>query len=423
MRLKTYFVDTVEEALVRARIEFGDEAMLVHSKRASVETAHLGNYEVVFAAPQTAKPAPEVRTSLPESQPTDDLVRKPPMRSEVLIAEKASGPLSDTHQARIRRELKALSKLMDAPPSQELCRSEEIRRTLDELYGYLAEREVRTKHIEEITNRIGLQLMHGGQILSRQSPEALLQNALVDPLAQVSRNELVNRRVIALIGPPGAGKTTTLAKLAVREGLASGRPVHVFDLDNQRIGGGDHLQTICGLLGVSYQQVSGPEMLSEILSGVRSEGLILIDTPGLTVEDRSELAVMGLGLGDYMTMERHLVLPATLRNPEMIRYWTTYRVCQPTHLLFTRLDESLCFGPVWSLAAESRLPVEWMTTGRKIPECIVEATAQSVSNLLHHGYSPSQDQELTVPALRRSRSGGAHAYSGIQETARSFATL
>lgn len=421
MRLKTYFVDTVEEALLRARDEFGEDAMLVHSKRASSEAEHQGRYEVVFAAPQAARPSPVPPRSSPVTQPADP-VRKPPTRSERPVVERLQQSSMDSHQATIRRELKALSKMMGAPPSAELCRSEEIRSTLDELYGYLAEREVRTKHIDEISKNVGMQLMRGGAIRGAQSPEALLKEALVKPLAQRPLAQVEKRRIIALIGPPGAGKTTTLAKLAVREGLASGKPVHVLDLDNQRIGGGDHLQTICGLLGVSYQQVLGPEMVAEILADVRSEGLILIDTPGLTVEDSAELAVMGLGLGEYLTMERHLVLPTTLRNPEMVRYWTAYRVCHPTHLLFTRLDESLCFGPVWSLAADTQLPFSWMTTGRKIPECIVEATPQSLSNLVRDGFSPSHDWGVTRPALSQSHRAGAQAYTGNQDT-RSFATL
>ncbi len=420
MRLKTYFVDTVEEALVLARSEFGEEAMLVHSKRASSGAEHLGRYEVVFAAPQTVNTSPDPPS--PAAVNAAVPVRKPPSRSELPQLNRMHKSTSDSHRENIRRELKALSRMMDAPPNEELCRSEEIRSTLNELYGYLAEREVRTKHIDEITKKVGLQLMRGGTISNSQTPEALLNEALLIPTSNRPQSHMEKQRIISLIGPPGAGKTTTLAKLAVREGLASGRPVHVLDLDNQRIGGGDHLQTICGLLGVSYQRVSGPEFVPEILSGARSEGLILIDTPGLSMQDSTELAVLGLGLCGYMTMERHLVLPATLRNPEMIRYWTAYRICHPTHLLFTRLDESLCFGPVWSLAAEARLPLSWMTTGRKIPESIVEATPQALSNLIHQGFSPSQDEGITRPAPNQPYSAGVAAFSENHDT-RSYATL
>jgi flagellar biosynthesis protein FlhF len=421
MRLKTYFVDTVEEAMLRARGEFGEDAMLVHSKRASAETEHLGRYEVVFAAPQASKasPAPPPPVVAEPAAP----VRKPPARSELPAIDRLRDLDPGANQSKIRRELKALSRMMDAPPTEELCRSEEIRSTLDELYGYLAEREVRTKHIEEITKSLGLRMIRGAALHGLHTPQTLLQEALVHPLPPPVDRGAERQRIIALIGPPGAGKTTTLAKLAVREGLACGRPVHVLDLDNQRIGGGDHLQTICGLLGVSYQQVYGAEMVPEILSSTRSEGLILIDTPGLTVEDSTELAVMGLGLGEYLTMERHLVLPATLRNPEMIRYWTAYRRCQPTHLLFTRLDESLCFGPVWSLAAETELPAAWMTTGRKIPECIIEASPQLFANLVHRGFSPLQANTTTRPAQEQAHRAGAQTYSGNQESQRSYATL
>jgi flagellar biosynthesis protein FlhF len=416
MRLKTYFVDTVEEAMLRARSELGDEAMLVHSKRTGSEAEHLGKYEVVFASPQSMKPTAE---TVPAELSPPIAARKPPVRSERGANTSLKISTQDNQNARIRRELKALSTMMDVPPNVDRSRSEEVRVILDSLYGYLAEREVRSKHIEEITNGIGLRFMQGSLRRDGQTPEALLESALVEPLVGMNSATAASNHGIALIGPPGAGKTTTLAKIAVRQGLAIGRDVHVLDLDNQRIGGGVHLQTICDLLGISYRRVPGAEMLPDMLTGVPRGSLVLIDTPGLTFEDSTELAVLGLGLGHCAMVERHLVLPATFRNAEMWRYWAAYRICHPSHLLFSRVDESLCFGPIWSLAAETKLPVSWMSTGRKIPECLVEATARSIADLVHHGYSSPTGRDSTpFPAPRFNT--GAGAYLPQQDTSRSL---
>jgi len=416
MRLKTYFVDTVEEAMLRARAEFGDEAMLVHSKRTGSETEHLGRYQVVFASPQSTK---SIAVPEPVELPPPVTTRKPPARSERVTTTGFKSSSHEVQHSRIRRELKALSTMMDVRPHADRSRSAEVRITLDYLYGYLAEREIRSEHIDKITNKVGLELMRGSLKPEEQTPEVLLERALSEPIVSVNTTPIGPHQGIALMGPPGAGKTTTLAKLAVRQGLTMGRGVHVLDLDNQRIGGGVHLQTICELLGITYQRVPGAERLSEILTSLPPQNLILIDTPGLTVEDSTELAVLGLGLGHCAAIERHLIVPATFRSAEMWRYWTVYRICQPTHLLFSRLDESLCFGPVWSLVAETKLPVSWMATGRKIPECLLAATSRSIADLVHHGYSSAASQDTTLSPIHRVNAD-ARAYLATQDSSRSF---
>ena len=391
MRLKTYFVESVEVAMLRALGEFGDEAMLVHSKRTSAETRHLGDYEVVFASPLSGPMAPLTAVPpppFPVPVSTELPARRRPERATVSMPKALqSSALAADDGGKIRRELRALSRMMEAPPSEEISRPEEIRSVLDQLYGFLAEREVQSKHIWDLTKQVGIDLMRGPASLDPAQPSVLLTDLLVRGLAPSSTPIKEQLQVVALIGPPGAGKTATIAKLAVREGLAKSRPIQILDLDDQRIGGGDQLQTICALLGVPYQRLSGPGSLMDVLGRARTPGLVLIDTPGLSRQDSTELAVLGLGLGAFASIERHLVLPCTLRFAELTRFWNTFRVCHPSHLLLTRADESLCFGPAWSLAKMINLPLSWIATGRRIPEGLVEATPELLVDLLNFGYS------------------------------------
>ena len=391
MRLKTYFVESVEVAMLRALGEFGDEAMLVHSKRTSAETRHLGDYEVVFASPLSGPMAPLTAVPpppFPVPVSTELPARKRPERATVSMPKALqSSALAADDGGKIRRELRALSRMMEAPPLEEISRPEEIRSVLDQLYGFLAEREVQSKHIWDLTKQVGIDLMRGPASLDPAQSSVLLTDLLVRGLAPSSTLIKEQLQVVALIGPPGAGKTATIAKLAVREGLAKSRPIQILDLDDQRIGGGDQLQTICALLGVPYQRLSGPGSLMDVLGRARTPGLVLIDTPGLSRQDSTELAVLGLGLGAFASIERHLVLPCTLRFAELTQFWNTFRVCHPSHLLLTRADESLCFGPAWSLAKMINLPLSWIATGRRIPEGLVEATPELLVDLLNFGYS------------------------------------
>lgn len=425
MRLKTYFVESVEVAMLRALGEFGDEAMLVHSKRTSAETRHLGDYEVVFASPLSGPMAPLTAVPpppFPVPVSTELPARRRPERATVSMPKALqSSALAADDGGKIRRELRALSRMMEAPPSEEISRSEEIRSVLDQLYGFLAEREVQSKHIWDLTKQVGIDLMRGAASLDPTQPSVLLSDLLVRGLAPSSTLIKEQLQVVALIGPPGAGKTATIAKLAVREGLAKSRPIQILDLDDQRIGGGDQLQTICALLGVPYQRLSGPGSLMDVLGRARTPGLVLIDTPGLSRQDSTELAVLGLGLGAFASIERHLVLPCTLRFAELTRFWNTFRVCHPSHLLLTRADESLCFGPAWSLAKMINLPLSWIATGRRIPEGLVEATPELLVDLLNFGYSSIEHGSVSSHGELSAAASAAPSLG--QLSARSFVSI
>lgn len=425
MRLKTYFVESVEVAMLRALGEFGDEAMLVHSKRTSAETRHLGDYEVVFASPLSGPMAPLTAVPpppFPVPVSTELPARRRPERATVSMPKALqSSALAADDGGKIRRELRALSRMMEAPPSEEISRSEEIRSVLDQLYNFLAEREVQSKHIWDLTKQVGIDLMRGAASLDPTQPSVLLSDLLVRGLAPSSTLIKEQLQVVALIGPPGAGKTATIAKLAVREGLAKSRPIQILDLDDQRIGGGDQLQTICALLGVPYQRLSGPGSLMDVLGRARTPGLVLIDTPGLSRQDSTELAVLGLGLGAFASIERHLVLPCTLRFAELTRFWNTFRVCHPSHLLLTRADESLCFGPAWSLAKMINLPLSWIATGRRIPEGLVEATPELLVDLLNFGYSSIEHGSVSSHGELSAAASAAPSLG--QLSARSFVSI
>lgn len=425
MRLKTYFVESVEVAMLRALGEFGDEAMLVHSKRTSAETRHLGDYEVVFASPLSGPMAPLTAVPpppFPVPVSTELPARRRPERATVSMPKALqSSALAADDGGKIRRELRALSRMMEAPPSEEISRPEEIRSVLDQLYGFLAEREVQSKHIWDLTKQVGIDLMRGAASLDPTQPSVLLSDLLVRGLAPSSTLIKEQLQVVALIGPPGAGKTATIAKLAVREGLAKSRPIQILDLDDQRIGGGDQLQTICALLGVPYQRLSGPGSLMDVLGRARTPGLVLIDTPGLSRQDSTELAVLGLGLGAFASIERHLVLPCTLRFAELTRFWNTFRVCHPSHLLLTRADESLCFGPAWSLAKMINLPLSWIATGRRIPEGLVEATPELLVDLLNFGYSSIEHGSVSSHGELSAAASAAPSLG--QLSARSFVSI
>lgn len=415
MRLKTYFVDAIEGAMQRARGECGPDAMLVYSKRTGPETAHLGAYEVVFATPAPGGASP----ALPPPPPP--MPRSPIKETPISLhlpdrpgADKTGGSEVPPLSSGIVRELRQLSRMLDAPPQSELSVPAEIRRHLDLLHDYLHDRGIEPELCQELTAACGPELMRRRMRNEPAVAEALLRGHMIAKVSQGRETVRKAPRVIALIGPPGGGKTTTLAKIAVQEGLAKGVQTRIIDNDTVRIGGGEHLRSIASLLNVRYDRVSEANRIGDLLTSTSGPGLVLVDTPGFSQREDAEVRKLAEGLPAFPGLERHLVLPATLRSAELTQRYQLFSECRPTHLLFTQTDETLLFGAAWSLAARANLRMSWFGTGSGIPEDLNLASAELLVDWTCQGHAGSA--RAIVPATLRA---SAATVAGSPSLARS----
>lgn len=186
----------------------------------------------------------------------------------------------------------------------------------------------------------------------------------------VLREELLERGgVIALVGPTGAGKTTTLGKLAARYVLKHGsQSVALVTMDTYRIGAHEQLRTLGRILNVPVRVVDEQNSLSDVLNEFDNKRLVLVDTAGLQAQDPqlrgqlSELAKQGT------RVQTLLVLAATSQYRVLKAAWANYRSSNLVGCVLTKVDEAATLGEALGLAMECRLPVAYVADGQRIPD-------------------------------------------------------
>ncbi|MFI8609098.1 flagellar biosynthesis protein FlhF [Pseudomonas sp. NPDC077649] len=201
--------------------------------------------------------------------------------------------------------------------------------------------------------------------------------------------------VIALVGPAGMGKTTTLAKLAARYVLKHGaQQVALVSMDSYRIGAQEQLKTLGRILGVSVTQVDPGQSLLQALAPLAKKRVVLIDTAGLPGNDPAlrlqleSLAARGLQAKNY------LVLAATSQSQVLKAAYHSYKRCGLAGCILTKLDEAASLGEALGLAISQHLPVAYVADGPRIPDDLqVPRSHQLVSRAvgLQAAEEPSED--------------------------------
>jgi flagellar biosynthesis protein FlhF len=379
MRLKSYFAGTVESAMCLARQEMGEDAMLVNSRRSQPETRHLGAYEVVFAASQDPVQEAAAARSVaahPTKMEEPSTAPPPALANEMAEMRKQLARISAwVSRSSVRGGSKqfvasnpAVDDLDHALAANEVdpdltCA---ILRNLESLGPAATASEVRLAFRKDLNDRL--------EVSAELSPWCFETTSGASP-----------RTIVALVGPPGVGKTTMLAKLAMRYGIAARRSTHILSYDGHRIASSEQLRSYAAILGIGFEALETVGGLAQAIKEHSRKELLLIDTPGYSAMDFDLSCELTRFLSTYPHADIHLVLSCGAKSSDISRMVDRYNIFGPAKLLFTRLDETHSYGVILNESIRTGLAVSFLGTGSRVPDDLEPATKDRLVDLLLEG--------------------------------------
>ncbi|MCX2759761.1 flagellar biosynthesis protein FlhF [Vibrio sp. Sgm 22] len=276
---------------------------------------------------------------------------------------------SDTEMETMREEMTSIRRLLEHQVSglmwQEVERREPLR-------AMLIKRLERMGVSAELADQMACYIPEDTK--PARAWKALL--ALVADQISVTQKDILKRGgIVALLGPTGVGKTTTVAKLAARAAMEYGADnVALVTTDTYRIGAHEQLSIYGRIMGCPVRVAKDSSELADVIYQLRNRRLILVDTAGMGQRDvRLSEQLDTLMQESGSVINSYLVLPATAQRKVLQETIEHFRRIPLSGCIMTKLDESLSLGEFISVVIQNALPVAYIANGQRVPEDIVIA--------------------------------------------------
>ncbi|MHB8811852.1 MAG: flagellar biosynthesis protein FlhF [Steroidobacteraceae bacterium] len=420
MKIVRHTAPDMRQALRSIREQLGEEAVILSSRRTAegVEVTAAVDFDaatleapVALAAP--AAPAPSVARAVPTTRaapvapaaPAALVLPVPTAAPAALATPPASAaaapaataapvpavlfpPPAEIHTDAMGKELQSLRRILETQLAQ-LAWNDRTRRA-----------PVHTELLRELTE-IGIAQDLADHLVGQLDERVDLTQGRRFAIAGLSQYLLVtgdrwleSGGRVAFVGATGVGKTTMLAKLAVRWILRHGpRDLALVASDTVRIGAQDQMQGLGQLLGVPVHVPERFETLPELISRLDRYRLVLIDTPGSSLRDAQLAARLAVLANCASKLETALVLAASTQAGALEEAVQRFRPANPASCLLTKLDEAASLGGALSVLIRARVPLSYTSDGQRVPEDL----------------RPARSLELVSHAVRLAKASGAAA--------------
>ncbi|WP_455755667.1 flagellar biosynthesis protein FlhF [Sulfurimonas sp.] len=432
MKILTFTGSTPSEALKKAKLEIGDEGMLIETRE--VQKKGLGRealYEIVIGIEES-----EIKKNSKLSNSYTNINK--PLHMQKPIKEESEDILFDISNA--AEQISKISDVTDpltdplyeygAPaPIQKSVEPKELKEIKSEInklgdkvkliqnmfwdekapslensippefaeiYRLAAQSGMSQEHLESIM-RMTLEHMPHKMKENSSTVKRYFQTLLrkMIPIRLETAPQVGSKKVIMLVGPTGVGKTTSIAKLAARYSYLMEKKykVGLVVLDTYRIGAVEQLMQYARMMKLGIETVVDPMDFTMSLNSLRHCDYILIDTMGSSPYDKGKIEKIYECL-DANDTEYHvdvvLVMPSSIKYEDLKATYDNFDTLNIDTIMFTKLDETKGFGNIFSLAYETKKPISYFSVGQEVPEDLVSASSDFLVECLLHGFNRSK---------------------------------
>ena len=400
MNLQTFKAPTMAEALTQVKSTMGTDAVILHTRtlqqrrwlglrrREMVEiTAGRGSgiaerrrQAAVRSAPQPVRRSNGIyeRPGMETRQLADT---RAPMGRSLLETPAATGAAMIS----ISQEVAALKTMVrDLVVQTRQRQTPNIPEELFELYtkmvGNAVCEDIASEAIKSLQTQVRPEHYAQPEFVKDRLLDVL--EKMVTTAGPIARTRTGRPHVVALIGPTGVGKTTTLAKLAANLKLKERHRVGLITLDTYRIAAVDQLKRYADIIGSPLRVVSAADDLTEAIASMSQCDFVLIDTAGRSPNDTLKLNELKGILATIEPDEVHLVLAATASQQCLELAISRFGEVRTDKLIFTKLDEAANLGVLLNVARNGNKTLSYLTTGQDVPDDIEVGRGRRLAQLI-----------------------------------------
>ncbi|MGZ3578772.1 MAG: flagellar biosynthesis protein FlhF [Syntrophales bacterium] len=375
MQIKRYEVGSIQEALNKIKMDLGEDAVILSTKR--LRSGKVPLFEVTAArdpsklrvdsqGPRDTRGSgsPRASGSAEMDMIRNDLVEMKSLIRDIRREDSIRGELSQLREYmnNLMNVLGAWEKNLFSGPQAKI-------------YYHLVANGISRERAYRLLNSID-------KTDNFENARKLLENAITNsiPVTGVRKR----KGIIAFVGPTGVGKTTTMAKLAARYAMSEKISVGLISADTYRIAAADQLKTYAKIMGLPIKVVSEKGEFKEALSRFSDRDLVMVDTPGKSRKDQGYIEKLRDFLSVGVPVETNLLLSLTASRENMLEAASRFKMVNYDNIIFTKVDEATGLGSIYDVIDEVGKPVSYLTVGQNVPNDIEDANPERIAGLIMH---------------------------------------